>query len=216
MSTDERESDASVSVSDEPAEPKRMHRDAEAQARDRGRDHRCRPVQEAPEDHDSSRRRSIGSTRSRSRRLRKEAVVPGFRPGRAPRQLVVKRFQQAGLRPGQVDPADVVARADRQGLQARADHAAAARRRGDRDPRRRADELRDGRRGAAAVRRCPNYKGLTVKRPVAELTEKDVDDQLHAIPRGPRADRAQARRGRRARRLSHGRPGVHRPGRASA
>ena len=26
--------------------------------------------------------------------LRKEAVVPGFRPGRAPRQLVVKRFRK--------------------------------------------------------------------------------------------------------------------------
>ena len=26
--------------------------------------------------------------------LRKEAVVPGFRPGRAPRQLVVKRFKK--------------------------------------------------------------------------------------------------------------------------
>ena len=42
----------------------------------------------------------------------------------------------------------------------------------------------------------PNYKGLKVKRPVAELTEKDVDEQLNAIPRAPRPDRSQARRER--------------------
>ena len=78
-------------------------------------------------------------------------VSAGPRAAATGRQAV----PQAGLRAGQVEPADVVARADRQGLQARADRSAAARRRGDRDPRKRADELRDGRRGAPAVRRAP-------------------------------------------------------------
>ena len=30
----------------------------------------------------------------------------------------------------------------------------------------------------------PDYKGLKVKRPVAELTEKDVDDQLNRFLEG--------------------------------
>ena len=82
----------------------------------------------------------------------KEVAVPGFRPGRAPRQLVDQAVQEAGLRAGQVVAADGVARAARQGLRARSDHPAQARRRGHRAAGRRPDELRDRRRGPAAVR----------------------------------------------------------------
>ena len=142
--------------------------------------------------------------------------MPGFRPGRAPRQLVDQAVQEAGLRAGQVVAADGVAGADRRGLQARPDHPAAARRRGDRVAGRRPDELRDGRRGPAAVRPCRTTRGLTLKRPVRPISEADIETQLTAVPRAVRPDRAQARRGRRARRLHHGRPGVLPPGRQRA
>ena len=61
----------------------------------------------------------------------------------------------------------------------------------------------------------PNYTGLKVKRPVAELTDKHVEEQLTRFLGGARPDRSQAGRGRRARRLSHGGHRVRRPGRAA-
>ena len=57
----------------------------------------------------------------------------------------------------------------------------------------------------------PNYKGLAVRRPVAELTEQHVDEQLTRFLRGARPDRTQTRRSRRTGRLSDGELGVHGP-----
>ena len=57
----------------------------------------------------------------------------------------------------------------------------------------------------------PSYKGLKVKRPIAELTEKDVDDHLNRFLEGPRDDRSQARGKRRAWRLHHRRLDIPRP-----
>ena len=55
----------------------------------------------------------------------------------------------------------------------------------------------------------PNYKGLKVKRPVAELTEKDVDDQLNRFLEGPGIDRSQAGGQCRGRRLHRRRLDLH-------
>ncbi len=214
MSTDERESEASVSVTDEPGESELDARDAEAQARDRGRHHRCRPVQEAPQDHDSSR-----GDRASVRRVAREPAEGGGRPGlpagpcsaAAGRQAVQKQVSdqvKSTLLMSSLEQIDEDYKLDPI-TQPR------ARRRRDRAPRKGPDEFRDGRRGSSPVRRA-ELQGAQGQAPGRRVTEKDVDEQLTRVPGAPRPDRPQAGRGRRDRRLSHGRPDLPSPGRAAA
>jgi trigger factor len=93
MSTDERESDAAVSVGEEPeeaapqeAEPKRKL-DIAVAISDAGPCKKHLKITIPREEIDRQYEESVTT-------LRKEAVVPGFRPGRAPKQLVVKRFKK--------------------------------------------------------------------------------------------------------------------------
>jgi len=91
MSTDERESDASVSVGEEPgeAEPqKTKHKlDIGVAISDAGPCKKHLKITIPREEIDRQYEESVNT-------FRKEAVVPGFRPGRAPKQLVVKRFKK--------------------------------------------------------------------------------------------------------------------------
>ena len=64
--------------------------------------------------------------------MAKEAVIPGFRPGRAPKQLVEKRFRKEVAGAGQVDPPDGLPGAARRGAQAQPDLPAGPGRRGHR------------------------------------------------------------------------------------
>ena len=109
--------------------------------------------------------------------LRKEAVVPGFRPGRAPRQLVVKRFKK------QVSD------------QVKSNLLMSSLEQIDKDyklepitqPQLDVEAIEIPEKGPmnfemdVEVRpqfELPDYTGLKVKRPVAELTDKHVDEQL--------------------------------------
>ena len=115
--------------------------------------------------------------------LRKEAVVPGFRPGRAPRQLVVKRFRK------QVSE------------QVKSNLLMSSLEQIDKDyklepivqPRLDIEAIEIPENGPMSFEmdvevrpqfELPNYKGLKVKRPVAELTEQDVDEQLNRFLEG--------------------------------
>ena len=139
--------------------------------------------------------------------MQADAQVPGFRPGRAPRRLVEKRFRKQVAE--QVKSALLMAALEqiRRGLQAQPDHPAQARRRGDRAARRRPDDVRDGRRGSARVRGC-RVQGLKVKRPVKAITRADVDARFRRFLERyaqlvPKLEGAAEHR-----RLSHGRPDV--------
>jgi trigger factor len=109
--------------------------------------------------------------------LRKESVVPGFRAGRAPRQLVVKRFRKQVA--DQVKSTLLMSSLE----QIDADY--------------KLEPITQPRLDVAAIELpetgpmsfemdvevrpqfdVPNYKGLAIKRPVAELTEEHVDEQL--------------------------------------
>ena len=108
---------------------------------------------------------------------------PGFRPGRAPRQLIVKRFRKqvsqqvkSNLLMSSLDQIDkeyklepiVQPRLDIEAIEIPEDGPMSF-------------EM------DVEVRpqfELPNYKGLKVKRPIAELTEKDIDDQLNRFLEG--------------------------------
>ncbi len=109
--------------------------------------------------------------------LRKEAVVPGFRPGRAPRQLVVKRFRKQVA--DQVKSKLLMSSLEQLDqdyelepiTQPQLDVAAI--------------ELPDD--GPmnfemdVEVRpqfELPNYKGLSLKRPVKSITDSEIDTEL--------------------------------------
>jgi trigger factor len=115
--------------------------------------------------------------------LRKESVVPGFRAGRAPRQLVVKRFRKQVS--DQVKSALLMTSLE----QIDADY--------------KLEPITQPRLDVAAIELpetgpmnfemdvevrpqfdVPNYKGLSVRRPVAELTEQHVDEQLNRFLEG--------------------------------
>jgi trigger factor len=109
--------------------------------------------------------------------LRKEAVVPGFRPGRAPRQLVVKRFRKqvsdqvkSALLMSSLEQIDKDYQLDPI-TQPQLDVAAI--------------ELPDD--GPMKFEMdvevrpqfdLPDYKGLSLKRPVKAITETDIENQL--------------------------------------
>jgi trigger factor len=182
MSTDELESDASISVSDESGE--------------------SAPVTEAPK-----RRLEIGVAitdvgpckkhlkitipRSEIERqyeeslesLRKEAVVPGFRLGRAPRQLVVKRFRKQVS--DQVKSTLLMSSLEQIDLEHKLEPIT--------QPKLDVAAIELPEKGPmnfemeVEVRpqfNVPNYKGLKVMRPVAELTDKVIDEQLKRVLEG--------------------------------
>jgi trigger factor len=111
--------------------------------------------------------------------LRKDAAVPGFRPGRAPRQLVVKRFKKqvaeqvkSSLLMSSLQQIDTEYHLDPI-TQPQLDVAAI--------------ELPDE--GPMSFEmdievrpqfELPNYRGLSVKRPIKEITEADIDTQLQS------------------------------------
>ena len=124
--------------------------------------------------------------------LQKEAVVPGFRPGRAPRQLVVKRFRKQVSQ--QVKSNLLMSSLDQIDKEYKLEPIV--------QPRLDIDAIEIPENGPMSFEMdvevrpqfdLPNYKGLKVKRPIAELSEKDVDDAIEPIPGRARDDRSQAR-----------------------
>jgi trigger factor len=112
--------------------------------------------------------------------LRKDAVVPGFRPGRAPKQLVVKRFKKEVS--NQVKQKLLMSSLE----QIDADH--------------KLDPITQPRLDIEAIELpedgpmnfemdvevrpqfdLPNYKGFKIRRPIIEVTEKDVDTNVTRV-----------------------------------
>jgi trigger factor len=115
--------------------------------------------------------------------LQKEAVVPGFRPGRAPRQLVVKRFRKQVSQ--QVKSNLLMSSLDQIDKDYKLDPIV--------QPRLDIEAIEIPESGPMSFEMdievrpqfdLPNYRGLKVKRPVAELSDKDVDDQLNRFLEG--------------------------------
>jgi trigger factor len=109
--------------------------------------------------------------------LRKEALVPGFRMGRAPRQLVVKRFRKQVS--DQVKSNLLVSSLEQIDQDYKLEPIT--------QPRLDVDAIEIPEKGPmnfemdVEVRpqfEVPKYTGLKLKRPVAELTDKHVEEQL--------------------------------------
>ena len=176
MSTDELESGASVSVSEEPVgvgvdlpEPKRKLEIA-VNITDVGPCKKHLKITIPREEIDRQYEESLES-------LRKEAVVPGFRVGRAPRQLVIKRFKKQVS--DQVKSNLLMSSLEQIDQDYKLEPIT--------QPKLDVDAIEIPEKGPlnfemdVEVRPqfdVPNYMGLTLRRPVAELTDKHVDGQL--------------------------------------
>jgi trigger factor len=115
--------------------------------------------------------------------LRKDAAVPGFRPGRAPRQLIVKRFKKQVSQ--QVKSNLLMSSLDQIDKEYKLEPIV--------QPRLDIEAIEIPESGPMSFEmdvevrpqfELPNYKGLKVKRPIAELTEKDIDDHLNQFLEG--------------------------------
>ena len=115
--------------------------------------------------------------------LRKDAAVPGFRPGRAPRQLIVKRFRKQVSQ--QVKSNLLMSSLEQIDKEYKLEPIV--------QPQLDIDAIEIPESGPMSFEmdievrpqfELPKYKGLKVKRPVAELTEKDIDDQLNRFLEG--------------------------------
>jgi trigger factor len=115
--------------------------------------------------------------------LRKDAAVPGFRPGRAPRQLIVKRFRKQVSQ--QVKSNLLMSSLDQIDKEYKLEPIV--------QPRLDIDAIEIPETGPMSFEMdievrpqfdLPTYKGLKVKRPVAEITDKDIDDQLNRFLEG--------------------------------
>jgi trigger factor len=115
--------------------------------------------------------------------LQKDAAVPGFRPGRAPRQLIVKRFRKQVSQ--QVKSNLLMSSLEQIDKEYKLEPIV--------QPQLDIDAIEIPETGPMSFEmdievrpqfELPKYKGLSVKRPVAELTEKDVDDQLNRFLEG--------------------------------
>jgi trigger factor len=115
--------------------------------------------------------------------LRKDAAVPGFRQGRAPRQLIIKRFRKQVSQ--QVKSNLLMSSLDQIDKEYKLEPIV--------QPRLDIDAIEIPETGPMSFEmdvevrpqfELPSYKGLKVKKPVAELTEKDVDDQLNRFLEG--------------------------------
>jgi trigger factor len=115
--------------------------------------------------------------------LRKDAAVPGFRPGHAPRQLIVKRFRKQVSQ--QVKSNLLMSSLDQIDKEYKLEPIV--------QPRLDIDAIEIPETGPMSFEMdievrpqfdMPAYKGLKVKRPVAELTDKDIDEQLNRFLEG--------------------------------
>ena len=115
--------------------------------------------------------------------LQKEAVVPGFRPGRAPRQLVVKRFRKQVSQ--QVKSNLLMSSLDQIDKEYKLDPIV--------QPRLDIEAIEIPENGPMSFEMdvevrpqfdLPNYNALKVKRPIAELSDRDVDEQLNRFLEG--------------------------------
>jgi trigger factor len=181
MSTDEHESEAAVSVSDEPVasgdestdkaqEPPKVKLNIEVAITDAGpcKKHlKCTiPATDIERQYEES-----------IEKLRQDAMVPGFRPGRAPRQLVVKRFRKQVAE--QVKSTILMSALEQIDTDYKLDPIV--------QPRLDVDAIELPEKGPMTFEMdvevrpqfdVPNFKGLKVQRPVIEITEQDVDTQL--------------------------------------
>jgi trigger factor len=174
MSTDDREPEAAVSVTDAPeespaGEPARRL-EIEVAITDAGP---CKKHLKITIPRSEIERQYEQSLES----LRQEAVVPGFRPGRAPRQLVVKRFRKQVSE--QVKSKLLMSSLEQIDKDYKLEPIV--------QPRLDVEAIEIPEQGPmnfemdVEVRPqfdAPSYKGLRVKRPVVELTEQDVDAHL--------------------------------------
>src|SRR5271156_1329351 len=176
MSTDERESAAAAAVSDEMGEP-----ELEAQKPKRKLEIAVNITDVGP----CKKHLKITIPRDEIDRqyeeslenLRKEALVPGFRMGRAPRQLVVKRFRKQVA--DQVKSSLLMSSLEQIDQDYKLEPIT--------QPRLDVDAIEIPDKGPlnfemdVEVRPqfdVPNYTGLKVRRPVAELTDAHVEEQL--------------------------------------
>ena len=179
MSTDERESAAAVSVSDESGEseldaqkPKRKL-DIAVNITDVGPCKKHLKITIPREEIDRQYEESLDN-------LRKEALVPGFRMGRAPRQLVVKRFKKQVS--DQVKSSLLMSSLEQIDEDYKLDPIT--------QPRLDVEAIEIPEKGPmnfemdVEVRPqfdVPNYTGLKVKRPVAEVNDQHVEEQLTRV-----------------------------------
>jgi trigger factor len=178
MSTDELESGASVSVSEESGErgpdvdapePKRKL-EIGVSITDVGPCKKHLKITIPRDEIDRQYEESLES-------LRKEAVVPGFRVGRAPRQLVVKRFKKQVS--DQVKSNLLMSSLEQIDQDYKLEPIT--------QPRLDVDAIEIPENGPLSFEMdvevrpqfdLPTYTGLKLRRPVAELTDKHVDEQL--------------------------------------
>jgi trigger factor len=115
--------------------------------------------------------------------LRKEAAVPGFRPGRAPRQLIVKRFRKQVSQ--QVKSNLLMSSLNQIDKEYKLEPIV--------QPRLDIEAIEIPENGPMSFEMdvevrpqfdLPRYKGLKINRPIAELTEKDIDENLNRFLEG--------------------------------
>jgi trigger factor len=175
MSSGEQDLEANVSTADETegAEPEKTKLDLDVQISDVGPCKKHVKIAISRADIDRQFDDSLGT-------MTKEAAVPGFRPGHAPRQLVEKRFRKQVA--GQVKSALLMAALEQLDKdydlepinQPKLDLEAIEL--PDDGPMRFEIELE-----VRPEFTLPTYKGLSVKRPVKTINDEDVDRQLTAF-----------------------------------
>jgi len=170
MNTDETESEASVSVTDEPESAPKVKLEIEVAITAAGP---CKKHLKITIPHSEIERQYEQSLET----VLRDAMVPGFRQGRAPRQLVVKRFRKQVA--NQVKSTLLMSALEQIDNEHHLDPIV--------QPRLDIDAIELPEKGPMSFEMdvevrpqfdVPNYKGLKVQRPIVEITEKDVDDQL--------------------------------------
>jgi trigger factor len=174
MSTDEPEVDTSVTVTEEPveAEPKRKL-EMEVAIADVGPCKKHLKITIPRSEIDRQYEESLNT-------LRKDAVVPGFRPGKAPRQLIVKRFRKQVS--DQVKSALLMSSLEQ--IDEDYDIEPIT------QPRLDFEAIEIPEKGPLKFEMdvevrpqfdVPSWQGLKVKRPVLEITAAEVDEQLNHV-----------------------------------
>jgi len=173
MNTDESESEATVSVTDEPEKSEsapKVKLEIEVAITDAGPCKKHLKITIPRSEIERQYEQSLD-------KLLQDAMVPGFRQGRAPRQLVVKRYRKQVA--DQVKSTLLMSSLEQIDQEHKLDPIV--------QPRLDVDAIELPEKGPMSFEMdvevrpqfdVPNYKGLKVQRPVVEITEKDVDAQL--------------------------------------